>query len=671
MKDYSAKVNVFFGCDPVSLPKRKGFARGWRPIKGMCGNTSPEAVLPFGKMSCCSYSGAYPTGYGNCRVNSHRPIKPMFPFRRFCGFTHVRPSGTGFIKYFYNFALVTPTLKPQKILSEEGMPGYYVCMTESGAFSCTVTADSAFHRFIFKDDKGKVYADFSQYGLNKDLPGLSKEYDSAVCSIEDGTVLCSTSFYGVPVYYAMRAKNASLVSLFTEDGTAKEINYSSFSGRFGAVFDFEGDGETVLSLSFQSIEHAKKLLERDFEKSFDRVKKEGYDKWNEALSRIDVEGTKEEEELFYSNLYFSLVKPADVSGENLYGFDGDAVTDLATLWDMYKTELPLLFTVYPEIGKKIVETMLSYYNKNGSLPNSYLISPDQSVEAGQAALLTTHVFADAYLRGIGDAKEMFNALEDECLSVDYNEFRNTGKMPRTTHTMDLYEGEMCMAMLADAIGEIEKAEKLKADYKNIYKVYSPRTGLLYKNSKYYEGNYMNYSFRLHADGEMRVKAAGGKEKLLKKLDYFFGYRFPRIPFGKFEGFNNETDMEAPFCYHFIGRHDRICQIIDASRRFMWRNTRGGMPGNNDTGALSSLYVWNALGLFPVSGQDRLIVGSPLFKSATIKIGDKDLKLVREGDGIYAVGVTVNGKEKPNLECTVREMMEGGKIVFYCKERWDV
>ena len=667
MKDYCKKVDVFFGCDPTVLPKREGVAKAWKPIKGMCGNSSPEAVLPFGKMSCCAYSGAYPTGYGNCRVNSHGPIKAMYPYHRFCGFTHVRPSGTGFIYYFYNFALVSPTRPPQKILSEEGAPGYYACATETGKWSCTVTRDSAFHRFEFKEGKGEVFADFSQYGLDRRRPDLWAKYDRATCVTEGDTVLCSASFYGVPVYYAMRAKNASSVRLFAGEEEVKEISFDSCKGRFGATFTFEGTGETVLALSFKSLEQAKEYLDRDAELTFEEVKKSGYEEWNKMLSRIEVEGTEEQEKLFYSNLYFSLVKPADVSGERLYGFDGPAVTDLATLWDMYKTEFPLLFTAYPEIGEKVIQTMISFYDKEGFLPNSYLIAPDQSVEAAQAMLLTAYVFVDAYLRGIGDVKEMYRVLEEECSSVDYNAFRYDRREKRTTHTLDLYEAEMCLALLADAVGEKECAAALREDYKNVTCVYSKRTGLLQKNSWYYEGNFMNYSFRLHSDGDLRVKAAGGKDRFLKQLDYFFGYRLPWIGYGKFEGFNNETDMEAPFAYHFIGRHDRISELVDMSRKYMWTLSRGGMPGNNDTGALSSLYVWNALGLFPASGQDRLIAGTPLFRRAVIHRKSGDLEFVKEGEGIYLRGMKVNGEDRPTFECSVTELSRGGKVVFYCEE----
>ena len=42
------------------------------------------------------------------------------------------------------------------------------------------------------------------------------------------------------------------------------------------------------------------------------------------------------------------------------------------------------------------------------------------------------------------------------------------------------------------------------------------------------------------------------------------------------------------------------------------------PGNDDLGALSSWYVWAALGLFPVTpGAANLALASPLFHTVTI------------------------------------------------------
>ena len=65
MKKISEYVNVFQGSGAIDLPKPEGIASRWLFIKALCGNTTPAAASPFGKMTLCAYTGGYPTGYGN------------------------------------------------------------------------------------------------------------------------------------------------------------------------------------------------------------------------------------------------------------------------------------------------------------------------------------------------------------------------------------------------------------------------------------------------------------------------------------------------------------------------------------------------------------------------------------------------------------------------------
>ncbi len=679
MENYCAYVDVFFGCDNVDLPKRKGMAKGWRPIKGLAGNTSPAACLPFGKMSCVAYSGAYPTGYGNCSVNSCRKIPPMFKYHRFCGLSHVHQSGTGFIDFFYNFALTAPSeegladaFNPRKILAEEAYPGFYFCKTERENAACTVTGDSAFQ--VFETKKAHdVFVDFSQNGLSKTQKNknIFSLYERATCHVEGDTAFCTVSFFGVPVYFAMRSKCRTLPKIWHGAAVVSENAWSAekFDGAFGVVFKCDKEKtETVLSISYLSEEHALSRLERDFVLSFDEVKKRGCERWNETLSRIEVEGDETDKKIFYSNLYHTLIKPTDVSGERLYGFDGECVTDIATIWDMYKTQFPLLFSVYPEIGKKVIQTMISYREKNKQLPNAYLISSDCTRCDGQARFLTANVFADAFLRGVGDKEEMYRTLKEEYLSDKYRPFREGFGAERTTYAMDLFEGEICLALLAEANGDTAFAEALRHRYEHIDGVFSKKTGLALLGSPYYEGNHVNYSFRLFSDGARRVKNGGGEKKFNRLLDYFFGYRLPFVKYGKFEGFNNESDMEAVFSYQFINRHDRICEIIDASRKYMWALGRGGMPGNNDSGGLSSLYVWNAIGLFPATGQDKYFISLPLFDKVVVHLPQGDLTVTKEGKGIYVREAVLNGKKLTDFTCSVRDVQQGGSLHFVCQEQ---
>ncbi|MBR4235604.1 MAG: glycoside hydrolase family 92 protein [Clostridia bacterium] len=124
-------------------------------------------------------------------------------------------------------------------------------------------------------------------------------------------------------------------------------------------------------------------------------------------------------------------------------------------------------------------------------------------------------------------------------------------------------------------------------------------------------------------------------------------------------------MEAPYVYHFADRHDRLSEVIDAGLTYMFTTGRGGVPGNNDSGGLCSLYVWNALGIFPVSGQDLMIIGSPRIKSACFSLSNgKTFTVRRYGSGIYVHDAYLNGRRLGSLCFGAREMMAGGTLELH-------
>ena len=129
-------VDVFLGCGAVDLPKPEGVAAAWHFIKGLAGNTTPAAALPFGKLTACAYSGGYSSGYGNIGINTGEPLRSILPEGAICGFSHIQNSGTGYIDTFYNYALTAPALEGapfamDTIADEVGHPGYYAATMAS------------------------------------------------------------------------------------------------------------------------------------------------------------------------------------------------------------------------------------------------------------------------------------------------------------------------------------------------------------------------------------------------------------------------------------------------------------------------------------------------------------------------------------------------------------
>ena len=147
----------------------------------------------------------------------------------------------------------------------------------------------------------------------------------------------------------------------------------------------------------------------------------------------------------------------------------------------------------------------------------------------------------------------------------------------------------------------------------------------------------------------RISLAGGDTAFVGLLDEFFGYAANSVPapgvspsraemvegesLGRFEGFNNEPDMESPYAYVYAGRQDRANEVVRAGLNQCYGDSRGGLVGNDDSGGMSSWYVWSALGLFPVAGQDVFLIGSPLFDRTELHFGQsRAFTIEAEGTG---------------------------------------
>ncbi|MGY6497535.1 MAG: glycoside hydrolase domain-containing protein, partial [Microcella sp.] len=101
-------VDPFIGSAATKLPEPVGLAASWWSPKPLVGNTHPGATYPFGMVSACAYSGAYPTGYGVYDLNTEGVPTQLYDGPLASGITHFQQSGTGAIRKYYNYVRVTP-----------------------------------------------------------------------------------------------------------------------------------------------------------------------------------------------------------------------------------------------------------------------------------------------------------------------------------------------------------------------------------------------------------------------------------------------------------------------------------------------------------------------------------------------------------------------------------
>jgi putative alpha-1,2-mannosidase len=143
------------------------------------------------------------------------------------------------------------------------------------------------------------------------------------------------------------------------------------------------------------------------------------------------------------------------------------------------------------------------------------------------------------------------------------------------------------------------------------------------------------------------KAMGGEAQVEPRLDKFFTkLRCWGEPCFNME---NEPDFVTPYAYVFAGMPWKTQELTPRIAKETFKTTPEGLPGNDDLGATSGVYVWNALGFYPaVPGVGAVVLGTPMFDKVTLQLaGDRTLVITREGDGVYVQGVKLDGLAYPS------------------------
>ncbi|MDB3939985.1 glycoside hydrolase family 92 protein [Verrucomicrobiales bacterium] len=673
-------VDPLIGCDPADLPDPSGIAATWWCAKPPIGNTHPGATLPFGMVSACAYSGAYVTGYGKYAVSlSGDTPETLFDEHAALGIAHFQQSGTGRIRMYYNYFLTTPLVgdgltgigNSQLIVDEFAKPGFYSGRFAESAvsFEVTCTKRTVLHRYSFPDNcRGKIAIDFTSGGLL--IEGMESYPEKAKARPIDLQTYGGRVFLeGIPFYFTVKCLTEVRDSGFWEDGKIITEEGGKFKASkasrkqklpFGIWFEALNKGDPIevrISFSLHDKHRPNEALKLGYAQTFEQTTVSAADRWDSILGKIDVKGgTDEMRTVFYTALYHATIKPADFMDENPFApGDGPFFFDLSTLWDLYKTQLPLVMTLWPELGRDFVTFLIEVARREGAFPISYLMDNAPERFAKQATGLCHMILTDANMRGIdGEWNTVLELLWKTSLSGTgrggkFSEFAKHHVVQPLSHTLDLAFANWCIAQLAKTLGDqviYDRSIPLAYHWRNAF---DETTGLLREDSDYYEGENWNYSFRFIHDMVGRINLAGGETRFVELLDLFFGFAEPNPgqTVHRFEGLNNEPDMEAPYAYLFAGRHDRTAEIVRNVMKYQFTTGRGGLPGNDDSGGLSSWYVWSAVGLFPVTGLPIMLIGSPIFDKATLHLLGGDFTVIAENQGpdnFYVQSAELNGQQ---------------------------
>src|SRR5664279_1120561 len=102
---------------------------------------------------------------------------------------------------------------------------------------------------------------------------------------------------------------------------------------------------------------------------------------------------------------------------------------------------------------------------------------------------------------------------------------------------------------------------------------------------------VNYNLRALID------KLGGNEQATKRLDKFFTKTNAGLN-GDFTYMGTETCAQAPWIYAFASAPWRTQEVVRRIQTELFNSHPSGLPGNDDAGAMSSWFVFSALGLYP-------------------------------------------------------------------------
>lgn len=459
----------------------------------------------------------------------------------------------------------------------------------------------------------------------------------------------------------------------------------------------------------------------------DAVRAAAREAWDRALRHITVDGgTDDQRTTFYTALYHALLHPnvySDVNGQ-YRGFDGKTHRVRGTRhaqyanfsgWDVYRSQLQLVTWLMPDVGSDIAQSLYNQARQNHgewdrwthNAGGTHVMAGDPSapalaaiaafgghdfdLEGAYASLkhaathVTAHDLSDAgcNVECVGQRPSLDQWMKLHYIAAKSHAWGGAGE------TLEDASADFALAELARRRGD-EAGQRLfltRAGYwRNLYNPHATAHGGYIQNRHadgswpafspdtdegFVEGSAAQYLWMVPFDVHGLFATLGGRGAATRRLDAFFHHANGRWALTKAGPLHAELDNEpsvgTPWLYDWAGQPWKTQKAVRIVVDTLWKNAPDGIPGNDDLGAMSSWYVWAALGIYPaIPGRPELLLGSPLFPHAVIHRPGGNVVIdapAATSDTPYVQALTVNGtpRNQPWLPAAFTE--HGGKLHF--------
>ncbi|HWG01619.1 MAG TPA: GH92 family glycosyl hydrolase [Trebonia sp.] len=421
--------------------------------------------------------------------------------------------------------------------------------------------------------------------------------------------------------------------------------------------------------------------------------------WNRQLGTISVHGgSRTAQATFYTALYHASLEPSlfsDANGEYT-GFDGKvhrvrpghAQYANYSGWDIYRSEVPLLATIDPRVAADMATSLLNDAAQGGALPKWPVANGYTGVMNGDAAdpiLTDTYAFGARGFDAAAALTDMVNGADGNTSAGQgwYAERPNgaayiaRGYVPNTgsdsispvpngaSETLEYALDDFSISRLAQDLRQRSVAGTFTRRSQNWANIFDTADGYIeprdaagafpsgppvqtssagFGQDGFQEGNAAQYTWMVPQNLRGLIQGIGGDQAAVSRLDTYFT-QLNAGPNEPYHWQGNEPSLDTPWVYDTAGEPWRTQAVVHDIMSQLYSLTPGGEPGNDDLGAMSSWYVWAALGLYPQTpGVPMLVLGTPEFPRAVIHGAEGNLTVNARGAGEeYVAGLRVNGR----------------------------
>lgn len=685
------QVNLFLGTAPTPHGHFSKYGNG--------GDVFPGAATPFGMVQFSPDTHtAMPGGY-------------FYPDRRITGFSLDHYSGRGCLYEedigFMPVSGGAPFAKfPSQIEArfshhdERATPGYYRVQLRGGVrVQLTATPRSGMARFTFPPARAEsviINAGHSARGtLAAAVRFVTPREVAGWAQIWIG---CGQASYRV--YFDAVVDHFPAASGVWRDNSLQPGGHAARGRSAGAYLSFRGGARrTVLmkvGLSYVSAADARDNRRQENPGwHFAAVRRRSAGLWNRALGRIMIQGgTLAARRIFYTALYHAMLEPSLFSDANrrYLGFDGRVHRlpqgrrqyDNISGWDFYRSQAPFIGFLFPAVASDIAQSLVNDARQDpgGGIPRWEQINHNSNgmVGDGNVPLIANlYAFGGRNFQRHAALRAMLrNALRPGATSdghlvrphlrsylrrgwVGVNQMRAAAAA-----TLEYANSDFAAAQFAHALGDRRAMTRLLRHAGNWRSLFNPKTLYLQPRDAdghwpadrlssdygWAEGSTTQYTWMVPYDLPGLIACLGGAQAAARRLDVLF-HRLNAGPRSRHYFNGNEPGETTPWIYDFLGRPWKTQRLIRRIQTTLWTDTPQGLPGNDDGGALSSWYVFSAIGLYPeIPGVGGFVLGSPQFHKIVLHLARYHALIIESHAtgpaGPYVRSLRINGRTSQSL-----------------------